>query len=332
MAKPTWNAGDLNAVLTSYTQNYLNRKIVNQSFESHPLLDDLRAAKKSYDGGTQIVLPVLDGYTPAGGTVTRGATITLTHTDAITRAQYQPVWYYEPVVLDWTDESQAVGAGATLSYVEANLDAGLLRLQEKIATDVCAATTATNGVGSLLAYIDSTGSIGGINPATAGQTWWAAYENSSVGSFASNGAGVMRDALLGVSKYKMLGRPNKIYASITAWKEYAKSGLSLATVNFTSTSASGRTTDIGTGSLNYEGIPVVYEPHLDDLEASLSGVMLGVNTSAIMLCEKASAFEASPWVDLTPGGRLARACTLKWCGNLVMQARSPLFKLAGITA
>ncbi len=332
MAKPTWNAGDLNAVLTSYTQSYLNRKIVNQSFTTHPLLDDLRGSKKSYDGGTQIVLPVLDGYTPAGGTVTRGATITLTHTDAITRAQYAPVWYYEPVILDWTDETQAVGAGATLSYVEANLDAGLMRLQEKIATDVCAASTATTGIGSLLVYIDSTGSVGGINPATAGQTWWAAYENSSVGSFAANGAGVMRDALLGVSKYKMLGRPDRIYASVTAYKEYQKSGLSLAQINFQSSSAGGRTTDIGTGTLNYEGIPVVYEPHLDALEATLGGVMLGVHPKGVLLSEKAAAFEASPWVDLTPGGRLARACTLKWCGNDVMQARSPNFKLAGITA
>lgn len=332
MAKPTYGAVDLNAVLTAHTHEYLNRKILNQNFESHPILDDLRSNKVTYDGGANVVLPVLDGYTPVGGTVTRGSTITLTHVDHITQARYAPVWYQEPVILDWTDEVQAGGAGAMLNYVESALDAGLMRLQEKITTDICASSTATNGVGALATYIDATGSVGGINPATAGQTWWAATETNSIGSFASAGPDAMRAALLAVGKYKMLGRPSKIYASVTAIKEYSKSGLSQLYVNAPATSAKGRVSDIGTGTLNYEGIPLVYEPHLDDLEGSLNGVMFGVNFQALKLAELPGVFRADPWVNLLPGGRLARGTVLKWCGQLVMQARSPLFKLTGITA
>lgn len=328
MAKPTYGAVDLNAVLTAHTHEYINRKVANQSFTTHPILDDLRKNGKKYDGGVNIVAPVLDGYTPVGGTVTRGSTITLTHVDHITQARYSPVWYQEPVILDWTDETQAGGAGAMLNYVESALDAGLMRLQEKIVTDLCASTTATNGVGSLLDYIDSTGAIGGINPATTGQSWWAAYENSSVGSFASGGADVMRDALLGTAKYKMLGRPNKIYADETFIKAYMASGLSIATVQYSASSANGRVTDIGTGTLNYEGIPVVYEPHLD----TAGGIALGINFGALWLAELPGVFRADPWVNLLPGGRLARGTVLKWCGQLVMQARSPNFKLDGVTA
>ncbi len=61
MAKPTYGAVDLNAVLTAHTHEYLNRKIQNQSFETHPILDDLRSNGKKYDGGVNIVVPVLDG-------------------------------------------------------------------------------------------------------------------------------------------------------------------------------------------------------------------------------------------------------------------------------
>ncbi len=332
MAKPTYGPVDLNAVITAHTQEYLSRKLENQSFTVHPILDDLRASKKVYNGGVNVVVPILDGYTPVGGAFTRGSTIDLTHVDHATQARYAPVYYYEPVVLDFTDEAQAGGAGAMFDYVESAVDAGLMRIQEKVVTDLCAASTATNGIGSLLAYIDSTGAIGGLNPATAGQTFWAAHENSSVGSFGTLGAAALRNALLAVGKYKMLGRPTKIYCSTTAYQEYQKSGLSLSVVQWPNSSGSGRTTDIGTGTLNYEGIPVVYEPHLDALEGSLNGVMLGINTRGIGLAEKAQAFSVDPWRDLLPGGRMARATTLKWCGNTWMGARSCNFKLAGITA
>ncbi len=333
MAKPTWNAGDQNAVLTTYTQNYLSRTLMNQDFESHPILDDLRSAKATYDGGVNMVLPILDGYTPNGGPITRGGTVTPTFTDHATAARYAPVFYEETLYIDWTDEVQAMGAGATLKFATDAVDAGLLRIQEKLATDLCAASTATNGINSLLALIDSTGSIGGINPATGGQEFWAAHEDSSVGSFTTNGAAALRTAFLATGKYKMLGRVNKIYASVTAYKAYQASGISLSTINYAPTGAAGRTTDIGTGMLNYEGIPVVYESHLDALEGSLSGVMLGVNTKAIKLAEKPNAqFTLGPWVDMLPGGLLGRAAVLKWAGNCVMQARSPNFKLAGITA
>lgn len=335
MGKPTRSAAELNAVLTSYAEAYLNRKLTNQGFTVHPVLDHLLDTKAYVPGGNEIIVPILDGYTPAGDSFGRGSDIDYSYTDHATQARYNWAFVREPVTIDYVDEQKATGDGAMLRFVEDALDAAYLRMQEQLAGFLCAASTGTAPDGSadlasLLPLIDSTGAIGGLNPATAGQTFWAAYENSSVGSFASGGPAALRTAWRTVSKYKMLGQPTRIFASATAIDAYEVSGLALQTQM---RGDAATTADIGVTGLNYRGVPIVYEPHLDALEGSLNGVMLGVNDQAVKLVVKpGEALKVMPFFDARPAGKMARCADIVFCGQTICVARAPLFKLAGITA
>lgn len=336
MALPTRSAASLTDFLTSYSENYLNTTPLNQNFTNTPMLDHLLGAAQEADGGNELVLPVMDGYTPNGDSYGVGSTLSLTHTNAYTQARYQFKQVYESALIDDVLWDRARGSGAKIDYVRGQLDRARLAVAETVAAQLCASATGTAPDGSsdittALEIIDSTGAIGGLNPATAGQSWWAATENSSVGSFTTNGLDVMRDTFNAVTKYKTLGKPTAIFASDTAYQACEEAGQGFLT--FAQPGGSLQSADLGIVSLYYKGIPIVYEPHLDALEASLGGVMLWVNNKALKFIPRAGkSFMVDPWFSLAPTGRRAKATWITFVGELCAQARSPLAKLAGITA
>lgn len=336
MALPTRSAAALTDYLTTYSENYLNTTPLNQAFTITPILDYMLGDAKEADGGNELILPVLDGYTPAGDSYGIGSTLNLTHTNHMTQARYQFAQVYEPAYIDDVLWDRARGAGAKMDYVNGQLDRAKLAIAETVATQLCSSTTGTapdgsSDITSMLDVIDSTGAIGGINPATAGQTWWAASETNSLGSFAANGPGAMRTTYNAVTKYKMLGAPNVIFCSDTAYKAYENSGLGLTTLM--ATGGKQGSADIGIPTLTYKGIPLVYDPHLDALEGSLNGVMLWVNTKGLKLVPRAGkTWKVKPWTDLLPTGRMAIGTVVTFVGQLCAQARSPLAKITGITA
>ena len=330
MGKPTRSAAEQNELYTTYAQEYLAHKLINQSFTNAPLFDKLLNRGRDVGGAVEIVIPVMDNYTSVGGWITRGTTVNVTHVDPFTNSRWTWAFRYEPAYLDWTDEQQTEGDGAELRYIEESLDNCMGRHYEGMATDLCAASTATNGYNSLVALIDSTGSIGNLNPATTGQSFWAAYETNSIGSFSANGVDELRRAFRTTSKYKGLGKVDIIACSKVAYDEYEKSGLALTTR--TTNVGDGRA-DLGISELAYKGVPVIYEPHMDALESSLNGVMLGINSQHCKIVKKpGDAMKFSGWVDMLPGNKLGRAGTIKGAYQVVLYARAPHFKLTGITS
>lgn len=344
MGKPTRSAAELNARLTSYAENYLSNVLTNQSFTMHPLVDHLMSNSWDYDGGNEMIVPILDGYTPTGGWHSRGGNVNLQFVDHATQARYSPKFLYESIVLDWTDEQITKGGGAALRFVEDAINAAVSRIWEGLALALCDSATGTNiatyGPGStgtavtaVRDVIDATGAIGGINPATSGQSFWAAYEKNSVGSFNSNGAGELRTGWLSVTKYKTLGNPTAFFMSKTAYKAYQASGLSLATVM--RTPGGNMAVDIGTGALTYNGVPVYYEPHLDSYidTSTNTGIILAVNNKGLRLAvDPSDKMKIDPFVNLLPGGRLGRGTVITLTTELICQARSCLGVFTDISA
>lgn len=330
MAKPTLTAWELNERVTTYTQEYLENKLINQSFTVSPLFDKCLNRGRDVGGANEIVVPVKDAYTPVGGWFVRGGTIAITHVDPFTTARYTWSFKQESVYLDYTDEEICEGDGANLRYIEESVDNGLERFYEGLATDFCATTTATNGFTCLFSLIDATGAIGGLNPATTGQEFWAATETNSIGGSGAF-ANALRNAFRETSKYKGLGSVDIIACSKTAYDEYEKSGLNLTTLM--ATGGAQGSADIGIKNLQYKGVPVVYEPHLDAAETSLNGVMLGINSRWLKICKKPKdPMKFGGWVDMLPANRVARAGLFKGAFATVLYARRPHFKLTGITA
>jgi hypothetical protein len=338
MGLPTRSAASLTDYLTSYSENYLNTTPLNQAWTNTVVLDRLLGAAQEADGGNELVLPVMDGYTPAGSSYGAGSTLNIVHVNHVTQARYQFKQVYEPAYLDDVLMDKATGAGAKLRYVEGQLDRSKMAISESVALQLCAPTTgvALDGSPNITALLDivkATGLIGGMNPSIAGQQFWQSFSNLAVGSFLTNGPGVMRTAYNAVTKYKLLGAPNVIFCSDVAYKAFETSGMALQTVFNTSGTPPGADLGIKPGGLHYKGIPLEYDPHLDQLEATLNGVMIWVNTKGVFLAPRAGkTFKVDPWVNMLPSGRKALGTVVTFVGELVCQARSPNAILAGITA
>ena len=341
MGKPTRSAAELNARLTSYAENYLSHALANQSFTVHPLTDHLMANSYDYDGGNEVVVPILDGYTATGGWHSRGGAINLQFVDHATQARYTPKFLYESIVLDWTDEQITKGEGAALRFVEDAINAAIMRIWEALSLSICDSATSTNvtaattgtPVTAIRDIIDATGAIGGVNPATAGQTWWAAYEKNSAGSFTSNGASQMRTAWTTITKYKNLGAPTKIFMSKTAYTAYLASGLSMS--NIFRQPGGNMAVDIGTGTPTYNMVPVEYEPHLDTYidTSTNTGIILFVNNNGVrLMVDPSSKMTISPFVNLLPGSRLGRAAVITLTTEAICQSRACLGVMTDISA
>lgn len=336
MTLPTRSAASLTDFLTAYSENYLNTTPLNQSFTITPLLDHLLGAAQEADGGNEIVLPVMDGYTPNGDSYGVGSTLNITHTNAFTQARYQFAQVYESAYIDKVLWDRARGSGAKIDYVRGQLDRARLAVAETVATQLCAASTGTADDGStditaLVSIVDSAGAIGGLNPATAGQAFWAATETNSIGSFTTNGLDYMRDTYNAVTKYKMLGKPTAIFCSDTAYQAAEEAGQGFLT--FAPTTGALSSADLGIPTISYKGIPLIYEPHLDALEATLNGVMLWVNRKGIFLAPRSGrTFEVDPWVNMLPNGQRAMGTVITLMAQLVAQNRSGNAKGTGITA
>lgn len=328
MAKATLTAWELNEKVTSYTQEYLTNKLVNQAFTVSPLFDAMLNKGRDVGGANEIVVPVKDAYTPVGGWFVRGGTISTTHVDPFTNARYTWSFKQEPAYLDYTDEEICEGDGASLRYVEESLDNVMERFYEGLATDLCGLTTPTNGFACLDSIIDSTGTVGGLS--TTNLANWKSTETNSIGG---SGAFVnsLRSAFRETSKYKGLGTVDIIACSKTAYEEYEKSGLNLTTMM--NTGGVQGTVDLGIKNLQYKGVPVVYEPHLDANEATVNGYMLGINTRWLKVCKKPNdPMKFGGWVDMLPANKAARAGLCKGAFATVAYARSCHFKMTGITA
>lgn len=324
MAKPTLTAYELNTVYAAYSKEYVDKEVKNQFYTVHPSLDFLRKKKKSMPGGRTWRVNVQDGLEPLGDPFLRNSVASYTAADPVTVAVYEMVQYREPIVLYDVDLAQAEGPGAVFSYMQEQIDGASERLQRNLATDVMASSTATNGVTSLNVAVDSTGSLGGINPATAGQTWWASQENAS-GSFATQGLDDMRTTWDEVTQFKRCGEPDIIIGDSTFIKALEEAAVG----HFDIVSSTGaiNKADLGIARQFYKGTPCVRDPYCT------SGVVYFLNSYGIQLCERSGkALEIGEWVDGRPGGIFGKINDLFWYGQLVVKSRACLGKMTGVTA
>lgn len=320
MAKPTLTAYELNTTYSAYPQEYVSKKVHNQFYNENVLLNHLRKGKKSMPGGHDWHVLVQDGLTAVGDWFVRASTITYTATDPVTKAIYSPVFLREPVVLYEVDLVRAQGAGAVFSYIEQQIDSAKQRLRRKLTTALFATSAETNGVTPISVAIDATGALGGINPATAGQTWWASQETAS-GSFATRGLDDMRDMWLDVTKFDGMGAPDLILGDDTFVAAYEE-----AAVGHYDTQSLNRA-NLGTSGLAFKTAPIERDTNCT------SGVVYFLNSNCIQLCEvEGKGLQLKEWVDGRPAGVMGMINDLVWYGQLCTFSRAPLGKLTGVTA
>jgi hypothetical protein len=302
----------------------------------------LLAKAKPYQGGTYISETIEENYTPLGGSIAEGSTLTLSGSNLTTAAQYRMKYLWEPVWLDEIKRKEIDtpgNMGPILKWGEESLQAAVRKIKDNAATMVTASTTAGNDITSIFDIVKATGDLGGIP--VASYAWWAAQLHTSGTTWSSTGVTRLRTLLRQSRKYAGWTGPDAFFASATTIDAMEAGGYTKTTFMRDPQTAKGY--DLGDGpkfsadtpDTAFDGIPVYYDPYLDGLEAAgpasvgAGGVLLGVNSEAVYLRQAAAPFGAEGWRQSDEKWATFNRCF--YGGNLVCRNRWSNILMAAIS-
>ena len=308
-----FTAAELTSIANASLDFYLSKgKAFGQSIQRKPLLDRLIRTKKTFSGGKGDISVGIKGTYGAGGTndgvsgYTHDDTVSFYTPENIQRAAYAWKEMHIGMVLTHTELkidgiSIAGDSGETSKHSKREMQelVGLLEnkledLGEQYAStmntllwgDGTSDSKALSGIKSIITANPATGTVGGINRATAANSWWknrartAAHGSTAVTSAAANG-GALLQALQ--EEHRQLirygGSPNlalvgsdflgALELELRAHGNYSDSGF-----------ASGGN-DFAVTGINFMGQKFMYDPTLDD--ESLQKRCYWIDTKAVFL-------------------------------------------------
>jgi len=261
--------------LASTTLQKYQPKLVDNIFKKHVILNHLKnnGGTKMYDGGRQLVVPLMYGLNSTVQTFDGTDTLDTTYQEGIDAAQYDWKFYNAAVAFTFTDKIKNKGKEAVLSLLKSKIMQAEMSLSETINGDIISGSDAKGLVG-FDTLADTTSTVGNISGTT--YSWWRGNVDSSaeVVSFADmrniknscmNGNGGSKVSLI-VATQSLY---EKLFALLTATYQFnptmaaTKEGKRLAEASFE--------------VLEFEGAPVVYD------EAMTSGELQFWNKDNIKL-------------------------------------------------
>lgn len=296
-----------NKLLDHYVEK--GRLAFNQNVQDKPLLRIMDAAKKTYPGGKEYISISVKGK--HGNAGVNDAVAGFAHDDQVNfynpnnveRANF--VWREHHLGVEIT-ETELKGAGILVDDTPGRSPGdkrGMMEvlvpmlgdkfedlteqwsdgLQDLLWDDGTSDAAALHGIRALVADNPLTGTVGGINRATAANSWWrnrartnayyvangsaaGPHGGNRVTSSASNGGAllqVLQEEMRQLRRYG--GRPNRFLAGsdfISAMETEIR-----ANGNYSDTGFTGRQ-DGAVGEMMFKGVMVEYDPYLDDLSRS----------------------------------------------------------------
>jgi hypothetical protein len=327
---------DWDAMLTTTMHNY-HKTLTDNIFEGRPLLNYFmsKGRVRKVNGGISIVEPLIYAEGEAGS-YSEWQQLTVTPQEGISAAQYPWRQVYATIAISGLEEAQNNGKEQVLSLLEAKVmqaEETLKNRMSKMLYGTQGSPDATKDFLSLAAVIDSTGAVGGINPADSGNGWWAAVE-TAVGTV--DGTGLERAMAAAYHSASDAGSDHvdAIFTGQTVY-EFYESTLT-PQVRYTDT----RSANLGFQNLLFKQTPVYWDP-----ECPVQ-LMYGINSKYVGLV-----FHSSRYFAQTPFSKglsesiasahatsgLASAVDARYSfitayGNLTTRQRRRHFKLTGIVA
>lgn len=306
---------NFDALLSTTIANYRN-KLTDNIFTARPLTFWLTSKDRirMLDGGTKIVEQLIYGTNSTVGSFSGYDTISLTPQDGISAAEYDWKQYAGSIAISGIEEAKNNGEAALLNLLEAKIMQAEESMKEgfnQMFFGDGTGNSSKNWLG-LKALVDSTGTVGGINGATA--TWWRSVKDSTAGALtiaqmtsAYNQASVGNDhpdmilttrALF--EKYESLLQPQLRYQDVA-------------------------TANAGFQNLLFKQAPVAFDVHCD------AGYMYMLNSKYLKLVGHSSKWFAQ--TDFVrPENMDARYALLICYGNLTISNRARQAVLTGKTA
>lgn len=312
-------AGNANftELLSTTLANYRDQ-LTDNVFNARPLTNFLMEGGRirMLDGGTKIVEPLIYGTNSTVGSYAGYDTIDLTEQTGISAAEYDWKQYAASIAISGIEEAKNNGEAAIINLLEAKVMQAEESIKEGFTTMFFGDGTGNGGKDwlGLEAIVDSTGAVGGINPADAGNGFWASYEEGTAGALT---LADMATAYNTVSRGN--DHPDMIITTQTLFEKYES--LLQPQLRYTDT----KTADSGFQNLLFKAAPVVYD------DACTSGTVYFLNSKYLTLVG-----HSGKWFSQTdfvrPENLDARYAIIMCYGNLTCRNRERQGKLTGRTA
>lgn len=287
---PNFTSPVLDNIINSALDFYIKGPAKDQIKQDRPLLGMLDSTSKSFPGGKgDISLPVRASYQTTVQGYELDDTVTYVNPTPTKRVKYPWREIHGGITMtlselkadgisvvdseDGKDTSEHGGVDAT--RLTGVLSEKLYDMTEGYAVNLNKmlwgdGTTDPKGLLGVRAFITddpTTGTVGGINRATAGNEWWRNRSNIATPWVSAPDAGGVVLSALGKELRQLRrygGKPTKMLAGsdfIQAMETELRSNGNYTLDGFMNKTA----TDGGMADLYYQGIPITYDPSLDDL-------------------------------------------------------------------
>ena len=312
-------AGNSNfdTLLSTTLANYRST-LTDNVFTARPLTYKLmeKGRIRMLNGGTKIVEPLIYGQNDTVGSYSGFDTIALTPQTGISAAEYEWKQYAASISMSGIEEAKNNGEQEIINLLEAKIMQAEESLREGFNQMFFADGTGNGGKdwNGLANLVEATGSVGGIDPADSGNSFWASYEeNTSTAltlaqmSTAYNSVSVGND------------HPDVLLTTQTLFEKYE--ALLLPVLRYTDS----KTADAGFQNLLFKSAPVMYDVHCP------SGVFFFLNSKYITLVG-----HSGKWFQQTefirPEDLDARYALIMCYGNMTLRNRAKQGKLTAKTA
>jgi hypothetical protein len=305
------------SLLSTTLANYRDQ-MTDNIFTARPLTNYLmeKGRIRMLDGGTKIVEPLVYGLNGTVGSYSGYDTISLTAQEGMSAAEYDWKQYAASIAISGIEEAKNNGEAAIINLLEAKIMQAEESMREGFNQMFFADGTGNSGKDwdGLGNIVEASGTVGGINRATAGNEFCQSYEENTAGALtladmatAYNSVSVGND------------HPDMVLTTQTLFEKYE----SLLQPQLRYTDA--KTADAGFQNLLFKSAPVTYDVHCT------AGVMYFLNSKYLTLVGHSGKwFEQTDFVR--PENLDARYALIMCYGNLTCRNAAKQGKLTARTA
>jgi len=308
---------NFDALLSTTLANYRDQ-LTDNVFTARPLtyfLSD-KGRIRMLNGGTKIVEPLIYGQNSTVASYSGYDTISLTAQEGISAAEYEWKQYAASIAISGIEEAKNNGEQEIINLLEAKIMQAEESMREGFNQMFFGDGTGNsgknwNGLGNIVA---NSGTVGGINRATAGNEFWRSYVEGTAGALT---LAAMSTAYNSVSVGN--DHPDMVLTTQTLFEKYE--ALLQPQLRYTDT----KTADAGFQNLLYKAAPVTYDVHAP------AGTVFFLNSKYLTLVG-----HSEKWFSQTefvrPEIMDAQYALIMCYGNLTCRNAAKQGKLTGRTA
>lgn len=308
--------------LAATTLEYYEPSLQDNIFKKHAVLDHMKqnGGTKTVDGGTKLRVPLMMAVNNSTQTFSGMDTLDLSYQDTVDAAEYEWRFYNTSIVFTKTDEMKNRGKSQVISLLKAKITQAENSAREAIAADLFNGTDAAGEIVGLETVV-GTGTYGQIAGAT--YTWWQSTVDATAETLSISD---MRAAKNGANNGNGGSNVSIIATTQTLFEKYQ--GILTSTYQMNqpaATKESARIADAGFTSVQFEGVPIVYD------EQCTSGAMyfLNVDNFKIYMLEGGD-FKLQ--AANSPANQHILVKHILFAGNTATDRRASLAKLTNKTA